>query len=196
MLHYDKTTYMRGLWCYFHGRQYAGNIASLHGAHNSTGSNNCQRANYLCKGNNVELVVATAGLNYQWKKEIPTFPGANFQNYLANKTGAYKCLVSNNCGSITSNAIAVTVNQLPAVAVSQDPLFRCGCFAARGSKPCNRYNLSMEKGSKLIPGATGATYSALTSGTYRCVVTIAATGCSATSAPSVVTISCLYAKGY
>ncbi len=148
----------------------------------------------FCKGNNVELVVATAGLNYQWKKGNTNIPGANFQNYLANKTGAYKCLVSNNCGSITSNAIAVTVNQLPAVAVSQDPCSGAAVLLHAAANPATGITYQWKKGSKLIPGATGATYSALTSGTYRCVVTIAATGCSATSAPSVVTISCLYAK--
>lgn len=148
----------------------------------------------FCKGNSVMLSVAGAGLNYQWKKGNTNIPGAIFQDYTANKAGTYKCVVSNNCGSITSNAVAVVVNPLPAVSISQDPCSGAAILLHAIANPAIGVTYQWKKGTKIIPGATNATYNATTSGTYRCMVTITATGCSTTSAASVVNINCLFAK--
>ena len=84
------------------------------------------------------------------EKGNTNIPGANFQNYLANKTGAYKCLVSNNCGSITSNAIAVTVNQLPAVAVSQDPCSGAAVLLHAAANPATGITYQWKKDQSLF----------------------------------------------
>lgn len=138
------------------------------------------------------LSVAGAGLNYQWKKGNTTIPGEIFQAYIANKTGAYKCVVSNNCGVVTSNAIKVVVNPLPTVSVSQDPCSGATILLHAIANPATGVTYQWRKGTKIIPGATNAIYNATTSGTYKCMVTITANGCSTTSAATAVNINCLF----
>lgn len=148
----------------------------------------------FCKGSNVVLSVATPGLNYQWKKGTTNISGAILQSYTAVTSGSYKCLVSNNCGSITSNSIQVTVNPLPVVTVLQDPCTAGSVLLHANTNPATGVTYQWARGTKIITGATNATYSATTSGTYKCSVTVTATGCSKISAAASVTISCLQAK--
>ena len=55
-----------------------------------------------------------AGLSYQWRLNGGNISGATSLSYSASATGNYNCVVSNLCGSTTSNTIAVTVAILPA----------------------------------------------------------------------------------
>jgi hypothetical protein len=149
----------------------------------------------FCKGGSVTLSVATAGLTYQWQKGSTNISGATLQNYDVGRSGKYKCIVTNNCGSTTSNSISVTVNPLPTVTISQDPCSGGAVLLHAIANPNTGVTYQWKKGAQIISGATSATFSATTSGTYRCIVTITATGCSKTSAGSGVTINCLLTGG-
>jgi hypothetical protein len=149
----------------------------------------------FCKGSTLTLSVATAGLTYQWMKGTKNIAGATLQSYSPTKSGTYKCVVSNICGATTSNAIAVTVNPVPTVTFSQDPCSGGAVLLHAIANPNTGVTYQWRKGTKIIAGATNATYSATTAGTYKCIVTITATGCSKTSAGSGVTINCLLAGG-
>jgi hypothetical protein len=150
-------------------------------------------ATTFCKDSSVNLTVATAGLTYQWMKGSKNIAGATSQSYNVNKTGTYKCVVSSICGSTNSNSIAVTVNPVPTVNILQDPCSGGAVLLHANANPNIGVTYQWKKGTKIIAGATNATYSATMNGTYKCLVTIVATGCSKTSAGSSVTISCLQA---
>ena len=55
-----------------------------------------------------------AGLTYQWRLNGGNISGATSSAYSASSAGNYSCVVTNVCGSTTSNTIAVTVNIIPA----------------------------------------------------------------------------------
>jgi len=69
----------------------------------------------FCSGGNVILSANTGtGLTYQWKLNLANIAGATASNYTAAQSGNYTAVVTNACGSNTSNIITVTVNPLPA----------------------------------------------------------------------------------
>ena len=72
----------------------------------------------FCPGGAVTLSSNSgAGSTYQWKNNGANISGATTSTYSANASGSYTCLVSNSCGSITSNAIVVTVSSALATPV-------------------------------------------------------------------------------
>ena len=62
------------------------------------------------------LATGTVPMSYQWKKNGVNISGANSADYttpaaaLADNGAAYRCVVSNSVGSVTSNAATLTVN--------------------------------------------------------------------------------------
>ena len=144
----------------------------------------------FCKGHNVVLTVATSGLTYQWKQGTKNILGATLQSYTASKTYTYSCVVSNSCGSITSNSISVTSNPSPTASITQAPCSGGAVLLTCNSTPSTGVTFQWVKGHSTISGATNSTYSATSGGTYKCTVTITATGCTKSSPGSSVTISC------
>jgi plastocyanin len=144
----------------------------------------------FCKGGSVLLTVATSGLTYQWKKGNTIQTGATNQSFTVNKTGNWKCAVSNGCGTTTSNTIAVTVNPTPTSSVSQSPCSGGAVLLTCTFTPSTGVTFKWKKGTMIIAGATNSTYSATLSATYKCVVTDTETGCTKASAGSAVTINC------
>ncbi|HKR06647.1 MAG TPA: T9SS type A sorting domain-containing protein [Bacteroidia bacterium] len=71
----------------------------------------------FCAGGSVLLTAAT-GTAYQWLKNGNTISGATASTYSATTAGNYTCEITNSCGNVTSNQVAVTVNQLPAASLS------------------------------------------------------------------------------
>ena len=69
----------------------------------------------FCQGGAV-LLTSSAEANYQWYNGAVLVSGASAGNFSANSSGNYTVVVSNSngCVSTASNAIAVTVNPLPA----------------------------------------------------------------------------------
>ena len=144
----------------------------------------------FCKGGNVVLTVSQAGLTYQWKKNNSNISGATQRTYTVKKTGNYKCDVSNSCGTTTSNTISVTVNPTPTASISQAPCSGHAVLLTCNATPNSGITFQWKKGNMTLVGATNSTFSVTQNGTYKCTVTITATGCSKTSPGSSVTINC------
>lgn len=70
----------------------------------------------FCEGENVMLSVeAIPGYSYQWKKNSVVITGATTLQYEAVSAGSYSCDAMNACGTLTSNAIVVSVNNCSAI---------------------------------------------------------------------------------
>jgi hypothetical protein len=98
--------------------------------------------------------------------------------------------VSNNCGSITSNAISATVNPAPTSSVSQSPCSGGAVLLTCTFTPSTGVTFQWKKGNMVLSGATNSTYSATSNGKYKCTVTITATGCTKLSAGINVIVNC------
>jgi len=147
-------------------------------------------ATTFCKGGSVVLTVDTGGLTYQWKKGNTIQSGVTQQSYTATKTGNYKCDVSNECGTTTSNTISVTINASPTSSISQAPCGSGAVLLTCTYTPTSGVTFKWKKDGTIVSGATNSTYSATQNATYKCIVTITATGCTKASAGSNVTITC------
>ena len=74
-----------------------------------------------CEGQNITLTATATGnapLSYQWRKDLINIPGAtsstlSFSSIELLDAGSYTCVISNPCGSVTSNAAIVSVNPTP-----------------------------------------------------------------------------------
>ena len=127
----------------------------------------------LCAGSTVTLNANTGtGLTYQWQLNGNNISGANSSSYVASNTGNYSVIVTNSCGSSTSNIISVNVNSAPSAAIG----------ASGSTSFCNGGSVSLNAniGSGLtyqwqldgnnISGATSSSYTATTSGNYSVIV--------------------------
>ena len=143
----------------------------------------------FCTGGSVTLSANTGtGLGYQWKLNTVNINGATAYTYLATAAGSYTCVVTNACGSTTSNGIVVTVNAPPTASITAGG---ATTFCLGGS-----VQLSANTGAGLthqwrlngtpLTGATLPSYSATATGNYTCVVTNSCT--SAVSNTIIVTV--------
>ncbi|MFM8597258.1 MAG: GEVED domain-containing protein, partial [Flavobacteriales bacterium] len=130
----------------------------------------------FCAGGSVTLT-ASGGATYSWSNTATT-AAVN-----ANQSGSYVATVTSAQGcSVTAPAINVTVNPLPvANVVASGPLSYC----QGGSLNLTATGIGSYQWND---GSTAAILPITTSGTYSYTITNAA-GCSATSAPAVVTIN-------
>ena len=142
----------------------------------------------FCQGSSVALNANTGtGLTYQWNKDGNVIAGATMAAYTANVTGLYTVQVTASTCSTTSAGTQVTVNALPAVptiTVSGASTF-CTGFKTQ-------LNVTSEAGSMLmwlLNGSTSPNQSGVitTGGSYS--VTATKSGCSSTSAPTVITVT-------
>ena len=150
----------------------------------------------ICSGSSTTLNSnATAGSgtisSYQWKLNGTNISGATGATYSASSAGSYTVVVTNgnNC-STTSASFAVTTNGSPTTSITGTATICSGSSTAlnsnatAGSGTISSYQWKL--GGTTISGATGATYSASSAGSYTVVVTNS-NGCSTTSAPFAVT---------
>ena len=152
----------------------------------------------VCAGGNVTFSVAAigSGLTYQW--QLSTNGGASYSN-IGGATGTsytingalasqnnymYRCIVSIQCGSSTSNAATLTVNTPPAISTQPQSATLCTgsnntfSVTATGSGLTYQWQLSTNGGGTFndIAGATSSSYtvSGVTTGMsnyqYRVVV--------------------------
>jgi hypothetical protein len=87
----------------------------------------------ICSGQSYQWCVGASGAtSYQWQKDGSNISGATSSCYSATQAGSYRCVVSNSCGSVTSNSVALTVCATPnitqhpqntTVFVGQDAVF-------------------------------------------------------------------------
>ncbi|HVP13358.1 MAG TPA: hypothetical protein VMV94_19445 [Phycisphaerae bacterium] len=130
----------------------------------------------VCAGQSYQFCVAASGtapLSYQWQLNGANISGAASSCYGATQAGSYQCIVTNACGSATSNAATLTVNSPPTITSQPVDAAVCSgqshqfCITASGAPPLScQWQLNQAD----IPGATGACYTASQAGSYRCVV--------------------------
>lgn len=154
----------------------------------------------FCAGNSVNLSVNnTPGATYQWNRNgnnITT--NATSAIYKATSSGSYTCIVTNSCGTTTSNAIQVTskTNAAPSVSAVGSTTFcagdsvalNCTNLGANYSVQWYRTNVSMEN---------ATTFSTIVKqpGTYKVVTKNINNGCSRISKNSViVAVNCRMAN--
>lgn len=140
----------------------------------------------FCSGGSVTITASSdAGINaaYQWYSGTAIIAGATASSITTNSAGSYKVRVTNTLSGCfkTSSVITVTISTPIATVSASGPLI----FCAGGNVV-----LSANAGLSYL-WSTGATTSSITvtaSGSYNVTVTIA-TGCTATSATTIVTVS-------
>src|SRR6185295_10029617 len=127
----------------------------------------------FCTGDSVILTASRMfAITYQWKNDAGDIAGATSQNYVAHASGKYKCKVTNNCNTKVSSVLNVTVEVSPAVTLSANgPLTFCNGDSVTLTANTNAHKYHWRKNGADIAGATNASYTATTSGTYKCRVT-------------------------
>jgi len=146
----------------------------------------------FCTGGSVVLNANTgAGLTYLWRKNGTNISGATAATYTATTAGAYTVQVSNsNSCSATSTGVTVTVNTAPTASITAAT---ATTFCAGGSVVLNAntgagLTYIWKKNGTNISGATAATYSATTQGSYVVVVSNSNL-CTAASSATTVTVN-------
>ena len=156
----------------------------------------------ICLGAPVTFGVTASGdapLSYQWRKNAVAIPGATSSSYSiasvqSANAGNYSVVVTNACGSATSNAAVLTVLTPPAVSVQ--PVSHSACVgasdsffvAATGTAP---FTYQWRRNGAAVPGGTSQTLAigsvALShAGDYDVIVTNACG--SATSVTATLTV--------
>ncbi len=154
----------------------------------------------FCSGNYVFLSATNVtGATYQWKKNgVNITSSGTSRTYKATATGSYTCLVTNACGSTTTNAIQVTTktNAFATVSATGATSFcagdsvtlNCTNLGSAYSVQWYRTNISMENDtaySKVVKQP----------GTYKFVTKNIANGCSRICGSSVtVAVNCRMAN--
>ena len=146
----------------------------------------------FCQGGSVLLTSEYSGDLVQWTRNGANIPGATTSTYTATQKGAYAVVTSNDCASATSPPVNVIVNKNPSASITAGgPTTFCAggnvlltVTAVAGS------TYQWFKGASAIPGATSLTYTATTTGNYKCRVTKTATGCFKNSNAIAVSVPC------
>ena len=144
----------------------------------------------ICSGSSVVLNGNTGtGLTYQWKLNATNISGATAASYTANAAGSYTLVVTNSCGNTTSSATVVTINPLPTATITAGgPTTICtGNTVVLNANTGTGLTYQWKNNGSAISGATAASYTASTSGSYT--VTVSNTCGNSTSAATVVTVS-------
>ena len=148
-------------------------------------------ATSFCTGGSVVLSANTGtGLSYQWSNAAGTITNATNATYTANASGAYTVTVtnSNNC-SATSTGTTITVNSLPTASITAPATSFCtGGSVVLSANTGTGFTYQWSNAAGTITSATNATYTATAAGTYAVKVTNASS-CSATSAPTTITVT-------
>lgn len=149
-------------------------------------------ATTFCQGSSVILTATYSGTSVQWKKNGVNISGATAATYSANASGTYSCVTSSACASATSGDIVVTVNKNPSASISAGgpTSFCAGGSVVLTENPIGGGAYQWFKGAAMIPGATTTSYTATTTGNYKCRVTKIATGCLKNSNTIAVLVTC------
>ncbi|MFN8818369.1 MAG: immunoglobulin domain-containing protein [bacterium] len=126
----------------------------------------------------------TAPLTYQWRKNGVNIPGATaatrtIASPVAADAGTYDCVITNGCGSVTSNPVTLAVNTPVTITTQPVSLTRCSGTAASFSVAntgSGTITYQWRRNGTNIPGATASTYTinsvtAANAGVYTVVVT-------------------------
>ena len=146
----------------------------------------------FCQGGSVLLTATYSGASVQWKKNGTNIPGATSATYNVTTKGNYSCVTTSACGTAESTPIFVNVIKNPNASISAGGPTT---FCAGGSVVLTEIAVAgctyqWYKGASPIAGATSLTYTATTSGNYKCRVTKAVTGCYKNSNAIAVSVPC------
>ena len=146
----------------------------------------------FCQGGSVSLTATYSGATVQWKKNGTNIPGATSATYNVTTKGNYSCVTTSACDTTESTPIFVNVIKNPNASISAGGPTT---FCAGGSVVLTEVAVAgctyqWYKGATPIAGATSLTYTATTSGNYKCRVTKAATGCYKNSNAIAVSVPC------
>jgi hypothetical protein len=146
----------------------------------------------FCQGGNVLLTAIYSGATVQWKKNGTNIPGATSPTYLVTTKGTYTCETTSICGTATAVGIFVNVNKNPPATITAGgpTNFCAGGSVILTANTGGGLSYQWYKGATPIAGATSLTYTATTSGNYKCRVTKTATGCFKNSNTIVVSVPC------
>ncbi|WP_191906933.1 T9SS type A sorting domain-containing protein [Adhaeribacter soli] len=152
-------------------------------------------ATTFCSGGTVTLTAAstTAGATYQWFENGIAISGATNATYIVNASGSYTVVATaSGCPSTASTATVVTANALTAIptvtAGGATTICTGGSVALTAAATTAGATFQWFENGTAIAGATSATYTASTAGSYTVVAT--ANGCpSAASTATVVTVN-------
>lgn len=146
----------------------------------------------FCSGSSVLLTSSTgAGYTYQWRLGGLPIAGATNSTYVATAAGSYTIRITNTVGcATTSSAIVTTVTAAPpAVIIPAGTTLICAGGSVILDAPLGPYTYVWYRGGVAITGATSASYTATTTGSYTVkLTTTTGAGCSATSAAQTVTV--------
>ena len=151
----------------------------------------------VCEGTPVPLSVnATGGgtLTYQWFKGTTAIAGATSATYTLNNpvstdSGSYTVKVTGTCGTVTSNAVVVTINKAPGITTQPKNSSICVGQTATFEVVATGSNLIYQwfKGTTSIPNANASIYNIpnateADSGTFYCQI-------SSASCPDIQTVT-------
>lgn len=130
----------------------------------------------ICAGSNTVFTAPAGASAYQWYRNGTAQAGATGQTFLASSNGSYYCNVTGTCSG-NSNTIILTVinNPTPAINNSSPLIFCNGGSVVLMSNAFSGITFQWQKNSVDIAGATGQSYTASTTGSYRVKQT--ANGC-------------------
>ena len=145
----------------------------------------------------VGAITGRGTLTYQWRRGGVPISGATSATYTkvaaVADAGSYDVVVGNGSGTVTSNAVMVTVHGAPAITGQPQPrtVFAGQSFTLMVTASGTSLTYQWYRGANPIPGATSATYTKTAvvsdAGSYRVVVTNPAG--SATSNAVTVTVN-------
>ncbi len=146
----------------------------------------------ICSGSNVVLNAPSGtGLAYQWKSGGTAIAGATSVSYTASSAGNYTVLVSNAAGcSATSAITTVTLLTAPSAVItpSGSTTFCSGSSVVLNASAGSGLTYQWQSGGIPVSGATSIAYTATLGADYTVVVTNTS-GCSTTSAATLVTVT-------
>ncbi len=146
----------------------------------------------FCTGGSVVLNANTGtGLTYVWRLNGTAITGATSASYTASAAGSYSVTVTNaSACSATSLATVVTVNTPPTanITAATSTSFCTGGSVVLNANTGTGLTYVWRLNGAAISGATSASYTASTAGSYSVTVTKAG-NCSATSPSTVVTVN-------
>ena len=153
----------------------------------------------FCAGSSVNLTSDVVDGTYQWKKNgVSITTNGTSRTYKARANGSYTCVVTNACGSTTTNAIQVTTKTNASATVSASG---ATSFCAGDSVTLNctnlgsNYTVQWYRTNVSIENATAYTQVVKQPGTYKVVTKNITNGCSRISGSSaVVAVSCRLAN--
>ena len=146
----------------------------------------------FCGGGTVALNAEPVAGEYQWQLDGADIDGATGATYDAGASGDYTLVVTNACGTDTSDAISMTVGAAPTYAFDQASYLSCDgsplTITAIDGSGQSDLTYVWALNDNVLAGEEGSTLLVAEAGSYTLLVTNAVTGCSYSADPVLVSI--------